>query len=104
MQVKALVNGSRIKEARLGAGMSQAQLARSIQTTERNIVRWENDQNQPRVSSIVAIAQATGHDVDFFLTGSSEAEDDEEAARSMTLDDYLRLRVRQVLAEELKRL
>lgn len=104
MPVKALVRGSAIREARLAAGMSQSQLARAISSTERNIVRWENDQNQPRVSSIVAIAHATGHDVDFFLTGSAEAEDDEEAARSMTLDEYLRLRVRQVLAEELKRL
>jgi transcriptional regulator with XRE-family HTH domain len=82
--------------------MTQAQLARAIQSTERNVIRWENDQNQPRVSSVAAIAQATGHDIDFFLSASSEAEDDEETS-SLTLDDYLRLRIRQVLAEELAR-
>lgn len=60
--------------------MSQAQLARAINSTEKNISRWEGGQNQPRVASIVAIATATGHDLDFFLTGSAEAEDDEEAA------------------------
>lgn len=74
------VNGHRIKEARLEKEMSQAQLARAINTTEKNISRWEGGQNQPRVASIVAIATATGQDLDFFLTGSAEAEDDEEAA------------------------
>lgn len=65
--------------------MSQAQLARAINTTEKNISRWEGGQNQPRVTSIVAIATATGHDLDFFLTGSAEAEDDEEAAMATVL-------------------
>jgi transcriptional regulator with XRE-family HTH domain len=95
------VNGNRIQQARLEAGMSQAQLAREIQTTEKNISRWELGQNQPRVSSIVAIATATGHDIAFFLTGSAEADDDEEAA-GMTLDEYLRFRVRQIIREELE--
>lgn len=93
------VRGSRIREARLAAGLTQAQLARAIETTERNVIRWENDQNEPRVASVAAIARATGHDIDFFLAGSSEAEDDEEAA-AMTLDAYLRARVRAILREE----
>ena len=94
------VNGDRIREARLQAGKTQAELARDIKTSERNIARWEASQNQPRVSSVALIAKATGHDVDFFLNGSTEADDDEEAA-GMTLDAYLRNRVRQILAEEL---
>ena len=101
MTLKALVNGPRIREARLSAGMSQAQLARAIETTERNIIRWENSQNQPRVSSIAAIAGATGRDIDFFLTASAEDEDDEEIA-DMTLDAYLRLRVRETVREVLR--
>lgn len=96
------VNGHKIRDARLGAGLTQSELARAIKTSERNIQRWENTQSQPRVSSVALIAKATGHDLDFFLTGSSEADEDEEAA-GMTLDDYLRLRVRQVLREELVR-
>ncbi len=61
------VNGSRIRQARLAAGMSQGQLARQIGTSERNIVRWETSKNQPRVESIAAIAEATGHDIDSLL-------------------------------------
>lgn len=95
------VNGKQIVAARLAARMSQAQLARTIGSTEKNISRWENGQNQPRLSSVAAIASATGHDIDFFLSGSTEGEDDEEAA-ALTLDDYLRLRVRELLRAELR--
>lgn len=103
-QIRAFVNGSRIRDARLSAGLSQSQLARVIRTSERNIARWENSQNQPRISSVAAIAQATGRDIDFFLTGSSEADDDEEAAQALTLDEYLRLRIRAIVREEVERL
>lgn len=103
MQFAVRVDGSKIKEARLEVGMSQAQLARAIGTSENNIGRWESSQNQPRIESIAAIANATGHDIDFFLTGSTEAEEDEEAA-SLTLDAYLRVQVRRILREELESL
>lgn len=80
------VNGKRIVEARKQHGeMTQQQLAHAINTSEKNISRWESGQNQPRVANIVAIAQATGQDLDFFLTGSAEAEDEEEAAMATAL-------------------
>ncbi|HVL53952.1 MAG TPA: helix-turn-helix transcriptional regulator [Vitreimonas sp.] len=95
------VNGSRIREARLSAGMSQSQLARQVGTSERNIVRWENSKNQPRVESVAAIAEATGRDVDFFLSvNGASGDEDEEESEAVTLDDFLRLRIRQLLREE----
>jgi len=97
--LEATVNGTRIREARLAADMSRADLANEIRTSERNIARWEAGQNQPRVASVALIATATGHDIDFFLTASSEAEDDEEAA-ALTLDDYLRVQIRRIIREE----
>jgi transcriptional regulator with XRE-family HTH domain len=99
-KLAAQVNGSRIRDARLQAGMTQTELARTIRTSERNIARWEAGQNQPRIASVALIAEATGHEIDFFLTGSSEADDEDEAA-ALTLDGYLRLRIRQILREEL---
>ena len=96
----AFVNGTRIRDARLSAGMTQSDLANEIRTSDRNIARWEAGQNQPRISSVAAIAKATGHDIDFFLTASAD-DDDEEAALSETLDGYLRVRVKQILREEL---
>jgi transcriptional regulator with XRE-family HTH domain len=93
------VEGTRIREARLTAGMTQAQLARVIQTTEKNISRWESNDNEPRVSSISAIAQATGRDLDFFLIGSEEADDEEAAAlpRSLATDLQQLARVAAIL-------
>lgn len=75
----ATVLGAKIKQARLRAGLTQAQLARATQTSERNIVRWETSANAPRMESLAAIARATGHTVDDLL-GDDE---DEEAAPSM---------------------
>jgi transcriptional regulator with XRE-family HTH domain len=68
--------GSRIRAARHSAGMTQAALAHAAGTRERNIIRWENDQNQPRFEHVAAIARVTGKDVSFFTV-----EDDEEAAQ-----------------------
>jgi transcriptional regulator with XRE-family HTH domain len=89
------VNGSKIRKARLASGMSQAQLARKIGSTEKNISRWENTQNQPRLESVAAIAQATGRDIDFFLTASAEDDDEESAPlTSSEMDLYLTLHAR----------
>jgi transcriptional regulator with XRE-family HTH domain len=99
MAAVARIDGSRIKQARLGAGMTQTQLARAINTTERNIARWEATANQPRVASVAAIAEATGQTIDYFLTPNGADEDDEESD-ALTLDGYLRLRIRQILREE----
>ncbi len=80
--------------------MTQSQLARAIQTTEKNIGRWENEQNQPRIESVAAIAKATGRDVDFFVTAAAAVDDGDEEPSALTLDEYLRARVLQILAEE----
>src|SRR5205823_4848239 len=95
----AKIDGSRIRQARLGAGMTQAHLARAINTSERNIARWENGPNQPRVSSVAAIAAATGKTIDYFLTPNGDSDDDEES-EPVTLDEFLRMRIRQMLREE----
>lgn len=89
MSVTQVVSGNRIREARLTAGLTQASLARAVDTSERNIVRWENDQNAPRLKHLSAIAQATGRDLSFFV--ADEDVDDEEA-------DPM-LRVRRIRAE-----
>ncbi len=66
--------GALIRKARHDAGMTQAALAAAAGTRERNIIRWENNQHEPRFDNIVAIAEATGKPLEFF------ADDDEEAA------------------------
>lgn len=62
----------KIKQARLQAGLTQAQLARRAETTEKNIARWENGHNQPRAQHVAAIAAATGHTTDYFFDNESQ--------------------------------
>lgn len=76
--------GARIKQARFAAGMTQAALARATGVSERNIVRWENDQHAPRFDHVERIAEATDCDISFFTAPAGDSSesgsesDDEE--------------------------
>lgn len=74
------VNGERIRNARHAAGMTQKALAHAIGTGERNIPRWEKNQNEPRAEHIAAIAKATGRSIEFFYAAGGEDDDELEAA------------------------
>lgn len=80
--------------------MTQSQLARVIETSERNIQRWESGQNAPRVEHLVAIAKATGQDTAFFLDDDEPKPDDEEADQLPDLDVALRSYLRRLIREE----
>lgn len=109
-------NPARLAEARRAAGLSQEALADRLTTIlqrdskpirTRNIVRWErprgaNGAHAPHVDFIAAIAEATSRETDFFLTGDDSEDDDAEAARMVSLDDFLRIRVREIMREERK--
>ena len=45
-----------------------------------DISRYERGVHAPRMAMLVAIAKATGKDIEFFLNESEEADPDEEAA------------------------
>ena len=42
------INPERLRQARLDRGITQAQMARGLRTHERQIVRWERGESQPR--------------------------------------------------------
>ena len=46
--------------ARLGAKMTQAELARAIGTSQSRVSRWERGEEAPRVEALRRIARATG--------------------------------------------
>lgn len=103
MAVAFRVSGSKIKAARLRAGMTQSQLARAAQTSERNIVRWENDQNSPRAGHVAAIAKATGVDQGDLMQSLDESGEDEEDADRVFHADLLEAlwsRIGQALGKE----
>lgn len=75
-----MFSGKRLRKARVRKGWTQDQLSRAIGVRERNIIRWENSQNVPRAETVAALAQATGHSIEFFYVATGADEDDEEAA------------------------
>ncbi len=74
------VDPTRIRSARLAAGLSRDRLALRARTSARNIARWEDGNNAPRSEALAAIAEATGQDVAYFFSNGDESETDEEDA------------------------
>lgn len=92
----------RIRQARHEAGMSQADLARAVGTSERNIVRWEGAKNSPRFEYVAAIARATGQDVSFF-EGDGGPDENEEVSGLPSLAEALEQVVRVAVRDALQR-
>lgn len=49
-----------VRQSRASAGLTQAQLAERLGTTQSVVSRWERGHDEPRVSTLQAIARATG--------------------------------------------
>lgn len=80
----------RMKQARLTAGFTHNELARQIGKSETNVGRWERGQHEPRGESVVAIARATGRDIEFFyIEGDSDEDEDAAAAMRRVAADML---------------
>jgi len=60
---EAMGVGYLVLKARAAAGMSQAQLARAIGTSQPTIARWESGSQVPSVRSMMKIAEATGFEL-----------------------------------------
>lgn len=50
--------GENLKRERLAAGFTQAQLAEKIGTTQQLLCRWELDEVEPTLGSLIAIMRA----------------------------------------------
>jgi len=59
--------GTVIRDARKRAGLSQAQLADALGTTQSVVSRWERGHDTPRADTLVAILRACGYEADLVL-------------------------------------
>jgi transcriptional regulator with XRE-family HTH domain len=59
--------GAMVREARRYAGLSQAELATAIGTTQSAVSRWERGGDVPRADTLVAILRACGYEADVVL-------------------------------------
>ena len=50
-------SGKKLRALRFAQGLTQAELAHRAHVRERQIIRWENDQNVPRLGSVKALAR-----------------------------------------------
>ena len=57
----------KLKELREEQGLSQKKLAENIGTSQRNIGRWENEENEPTMSQLVKLAEYFNCSIDFLV-------------------------------------
>lgn len=57
----------RLKELRIERGLTQTEVATAISTSQRNIGRWENLENEPTANFIIALANFFQVSTDFLL-------------------------------------
>ncbi|MFJ6022957.1 helix-turn-helix transcriptional regulator [Nocardiopsis alba] len=60
-----------LKDARLGAGLSQDALARAVGTDRRQIIRYENGEERPEIARLAALARACGVSVEELVVEGS---------------------------------
>lgn len=59
--------GERIAQARLQAGLTQAQLAEKLGTSQRVVTYWEREAVGLRADQLAQLAEALGVSADYFL-------------------------------------
>lgn len=67
MSTAASVLGSRIRQARRHAGLSQSELAAKIGAHPTSVSDWERGVNEPSVRHMTSIAEATEQSLDWFV-------------------------------------
>ena len=63
---------TRIKELRLEKELTQSELANAIHTSQRNVGRWENGENEPTASFLIALADFFKVSIDYLLYREDE--------------------------------
>lgn len=53
-----MFSGKRMREVRISRGMTQEQVATSLQTRTTNISKWENDRSAPNGVNMVMLLRA----------------------------------------------
>ncbi|MFT6987810.1 MAG: SOS-response transcriptional repressor LexA [Psychromonas sp.] len=63
--------GNRIRERRKEKKLTQAAVAKSVGVSSASVTQWENDDNAPRGSNLIALAKALNCEPDWLLHGKS---------------------------------
>lgn len=75
------MGGNLIREARLRARLTQAELAERIGTTQSAIARWEANKSEPSYATVMNAVRAAGFTIDIHL----EPDDGSDLAQARRL-------------------
>ena len=86
-----LAPGQLIRDVRIEAGLTQAELADAIGTKQPVVSRWERGDDTPRLDSMVRILRACGFEADLVLRSHDDVDRTQIREQlSMTPRDRLR--------------
>src|SRR3954447_392324 len=91
-----------VKEARNKAGLSQAELARRLGTTQSAIARLERPGVNPRLQTLIHAVEATGHALDAQLAPRKPGIDETLVAASLRESHAERMHGLEALYREAK--
>ena len=66
--------GSFLKELRIERGLTQAELAEKLNTTNRSVSRWETGSSMPDISILIELSEFYGVDIKEILDGERHSE------------------------------
>lgn len=99
--------GTRIKECRQKAGLSQEKVAELVGVSRQAVTKWESDQSAPNTDNLFKLAQILGTTVDFLITTDNNTHSvaeqvycmfkDDEAQRAAVRQAQLRQRIQYIL-------
>ena len=84
-----------LKELRQEKGFTQAEVAKAIKTSQRNIGRWENGENEPSASFVARLAKFFDVSADYLLG----LEDDFGVLTAAPMGESLTASERELIAE-----
>ena len=61
--------GERIAELRKAASLSQGDLAKALEVSRQAVSKWENDQSNPDVMNLIALADVLDTDIEYLASG-----------------------------------
>lgn len=64
--------GNRLREARMAARLSQADLANRLQVSQSAVAHWEREKNEPNLEQLVRLCSALGVDPTWLAFGSQQ--------------------------------
>jgi len=83
--------GDLVRDVRREAGLSQAQLAAALGTTQSAVSRWERGHDTPRADTLAAILRACGYEADMVLRPRDTGVDRAQIRNALSMSSEKRL-------------